>query len=95
VSDYIPTLADVCCAIAEGQLAVSLEGPVYRVSAHELRRYFNEVRPLPSISSTPAQKRSPRPEFLDWSADIQKHAALWSSGPFFSGSEQGGCVPGQ
>ena len=40
--DQIPTLADVCSAIAEGRLAATSDGRSYEVSAFELRRYFNE-----------------------------------------------------
>jgi hypothetical protein len=50
VSDRIPTLADVCCAIAEGHVSVTLDDNMYSVSALELRRYFNKSRPLPSVS---------------------------------------------
>jgi hypothetical protein len=50
VSDRIPTLADVCYAIAEGHVSVALDDNMYSVSALELRRYFNKSRPLPSVS---------------------------------------------
>jgi hypothetical protein len=50
MSDPIPTLADVCSAIAEGRLAASSDGSTYQVSAFELRRYFNTRRSLPAIS---------------------------------------------
>ena len=40
MSDRIPTLAEVCSAIAEGRLAVSSDGSTYQVSAFELRLYF-------------------------------------------------------
>ena len=41
MSDHIPTLADVCSAIADGRLAASSDGATYHVNALELRRYFN------------------------------------------------------
>ena len=50
MSDRIPTLADVCYAIAEGHVSVTLDDNMYSVSALELRRYFNKSRPLPSVS---------------------------------------------
>lgn len=51
MSDRIPTLADVCSAIAEGHIPVAVEGPMYQVNALELRRYFNKLRSLPSLAS--------------------------------------------
>ena len=51
MSDHIPTLADVCSAIAEGQIAVAIEGSMYQVNALELRRYFNRLRSIPAIAS--------------------------------------------
>ncbi len=50
MSDHIPTLADVCNAIAEGRLAASSDGFTYHVNALELRRYFDRSRSLPAIS---------------------------------------------
>jgi len=95
VSDRIPTLADLCCAIAEGHIAAAVEGSMYQVNAFELRRYFNKQRPLPTVSSSRAQSHSPRPEFLDWSEEIQQNATTWPLGPFFYASEQGGCASGK
>lgn len=50
MSDHIPTLADVCSAIAEGRLAVASDGFVYQVNAFELRRHFNRIHSLPAIT---------------------------------------------
>lgn len=52
MSDRIPTLADVCSAIAEGQISFSTDGTMYQISALELRRYRNKRRPLPSITTS-------------------------------------------
>ena len=46
MTDRIPTFADVCSAIAEGRLSVDTDGSVYQVNAFELRRYFNNRRPV-------------------------------------------------
>jgi hypothetical protein len=48
--DQIPTLADVCSAIAEGRLTATSDGQVYEVSALELRRYFNKRRSFPPLT---------------------------------------------
>ncbi|GCE20669.1 hypothetical protein [Dictyobacter kobayashii] len=50
MSDHIPTLADVCSAIAEGRLVAASDGSMYQVSAFELRRHFNKRHALPTIS---------------------------------------------
>ena len=50
MSDRIPTLAEVCSAIAEGRLAVSSDGSTYQVSAFELRRYFGKNCSIPVFS---------------------------------------------
>ena len=52
MSDRIPTLADVCSAIAEGHITTAIDGSMYQVNALELRRYFTKLYPLPIISTT-------------------------------------------
>ncbi len=54
MSDCIPTLADVCSAIAEGHLTASSDGSTYQVNALELRRYFSSCASLSNRSSLPA-----------------------------------------
>lgn len=49
--DYTPTFADLCSAIANGGVIATLDGSMYEVNAFELRRYFNQSRTLPGISS--------------------------------------------
>jgi hypothetical protein len=48
MSDRIPTLGDICSAIAEGHLTATSDGSVYQVSVRELRRYLNYLRSLPA-----------------------------------------------
>jgi hypothetical protein len=50
MSDRVPTLAEVCSAIAEGRLSVSSDGSTYQISARELRRYFSNNSSLPVFS---------------------------------------------
>jgi hypothetical protein len=61
MSDHIPTLADLCFAIAEGQLSADIEGDMYRINALELRRYFNKSWPLPSTSRPPLSRNNTNP----------------------------------
>ena len=53
MSDRIPTLADVCSAIAEGHIPAATDGSMYQVNALDLRRYFTKLRSLPTISTPP------------------------------------------
>ena len=58
MSDYIPTLADICSAIAEGLLDVDSDGLTYQVTALEVRRHFNKRRSLPALVSGSAHSSS-------------------------------------
>jgi hypothetical protein len=59
MSDRIPTLADVCSAIADGHVAASIDGCMYEVNALELRRYLDKFHSLPTVSSSIMQKLFP------------------------------------
>lgn len=67
MSDHIPTLADVCSAIAEGRLSAAFDGSTYQVSALELRRFFSVNYSLPAISSLNVLS-SVCSETADWSS---------------------------
>ncbi len=71
MSDRIPTLADLCSAIADGSIVATLEGSTYTVNALELRRYLNTFRSLPTISSTTPSALSSLAESSNWSASAQ------------------------
>ena len=71
MSDRIPTMADLCSAIADGSIVATLEGSMYTVNALELRRYLNAFRPLPTISSKPQTALSSLAESSNWSASAQ------------------------
>ncbi len=77
MSDRIPTLADVCSAIAEGQITVATDGSTYQVNALELRRYFAKLYPLPTIStaSDPSSLIDP----ATWSASTSSTSSTSSS----------------
>ena len=70
MSDRIPTFADLCCAIAEGRIAATVDGSTYSVNALELRRYLNKFRslPLPTITTVLEQSSSSRATPRNWSA---------------------------
>ncbi len=79
MSDRIPTLADLCSAIAEGSIIATLEGSMYMVNAYELRRYLNKFRSLSTISSIIPPALLTLAESSNWSASPQ--SSLCSLGP--------------
>jgi hypothetical protein len=71
MSDRIPTFADLCSAIAEGQVSATEDGSMYHINAFELRRYLNKFRSLPTISTVTAQDSPPpQPDSQDWSISV-------------------------
>ena len=62
MADRIPTLGDLCSAIAEGQIAATIDGAMYQMSVFELRRYLNKFRSLPTISTALDQSSSAHPK---------------------------------
>ncbi len=75
MSDRIPTLADICSAIADGSIVATRDGSMYEVNAYELRRYLEKVRSLPTLHSTTSQVLSPHTESSNWSATAQTSVA--------------------
>ena len=71
MSDRIPTFADLCCAIAEGRIAATVDGSTYSVNALELRRYLNKFRSLPTISSNDSQIIALHTESGKWSTSAR------------------------
>ena len=71
MADRIPTLGDLCSAIAEGQIAATIDGSMYKMSAFELRRYLNKFRSLPKISTVLDQSTSSHADADSWSASGQ------------------------
>ena len=71
MADRIPTLADVCSAIAEGKVEATKDGSVYHVNAYELRRYLNKFRVLPSLFCSLTADPAPVCDNRHWSASAQ------------------------
>lgn len=61
MADHIPTFGDLCSAIAEGQIAATIDGTMYTMNAFEVRRYLNKFRSLPTISSALDQSSPAHP----------------------------------
>ncbi len=51
MSEHIPTFADLCSAIADGQISADSDGQMYQITALELRRFLNAFRSSPSLSN--------------------------------------------
>ena len=75
MTDHVPTFADLCCAIAEGRIAATVDGSMYTINASELRRYFNKSRSLPTISSPDSQIPVFHSEAGNWSGSVQSSLA--------------------
>jgi hypothetical protein len=73
MSDRIPTLADICSAIADGSILATLEGSMYTVNAYELRRYLNKFRSLSTMSSTTPPALASLAESSNWSASTRTY----------------------
>jgi hypothetical protein len=72
MADRTPTFGDLCIAIAEGQIAATIEDAMYHLSAFELRRYLNKFRSLPDICGVlNRSSTSPHPDSASWSAAAQ------------------------
>jgi hypothetical protein len=72
MADRTPTFGDLCSAIAEGQIAATIDDAMYQLSSFELRRYFNRFRSLPDICEVLNQSSSsPHPDAASWSATAQ------------------------
>jgi hypothetical protein len=70
MSDRIPTFADLCNAIVEGQVPAMDDGSMYHINAFELRRYLNKFRSLPTISPGASQDPTSHSESQDWSISV-------------------------
>jgi hypothetical protein len=70
MADRTPTLGDLCSAIAEGDIAATLDGAMYQLNVFELRRYLNKFRslPLPTITTVLEQSSSSHATPRNWSA---------------------------
>ena len=75
MSDRIPTFADLCCALVEGNIPATIDGSTYAVNALELRRYLNKFRSLPTISSNDSQMIALHKESGNWSTSAQSQLA--------------------
>lgn len=69
MADRTPTFGDLCSALAEGQIAATVDDAMYQLSAFELRRYLNKFRSLPNICEVLDQSSSsPHSDSVSWSA---------------------------
>ena len=75
MSNHTPTFADLCSAIAEGNIGATLDGDTYQLSVYELRRYFNKSRSLPHLLSSGLPASLAVDDLMNWSASMQTSVA--------------------
>ncbi len=75
MADRIPTFADLCSAIVEGQISATIEGSMYQMNALDIRRYLNKFRSLPTISTALEQNTVPSTDAVNWSTSVQTSLA--------------------
>jgi hypothetical protein len=75
VTDRTPTLADLCCAIADGSLVAQLNGSMYEVNALELRRYLSKFRGIPSLSFASLESAPLGSDSQQWSGSTHTSVA--------------------
>ena len=71
MSDRTPTFADLCSAIADGNIVATVDGSMYEVSVLEIRRYLNKVHSQQAHSGSDAQASLPGNNSRDWSASVR------------------------
>jgi hypothetical protein len=75
VTDRTPTFGDLCCAIADGQIAATLNGSMYEVNALELRRYLGRFF-VGQMSSFSAPQAAPQAgDSQEWPASTHTSVA--------------------
>lgn len=67
MADRVTTVADLCCAIAEGHVVATVDGGTYKLSAYEVRRYLRKIRALATISPRFDQILSSHSDHDTWS----------------------------
>ncbi|MDQ6659417.1 MAG: hypothetical protein M3Z24_00465 [Chloroflexota bacterium] len=58
MSDRIPTIGDLCSAIADGYIATTIDDSMYELSVFEVRRYLNRYRSLPTPTLASASEQA-------------------------------------
>jgi len=71
MTNRIPTLADVCSAIAEGHIAAAVDGSMYQVNAFELRRYLNKLCSLPTPIVSSLSTQDPGSDSSEWATPVR------------------------
>jgi len=76
VTDRIPpTFGDLCCAIADGKIAATLNGSMYEVNALELRRYLSSFYAAQPVPFSEPQTEPQGGDSQSWSTSPHKTVA--------------------
>lgn len=75
MTDRTPTFGDLCCAIADGSIAATLNGSTYEVNALELRRYLSKFFAAQPLSCSEPETSHQASDSQDWSASTHTSVA--------------------
>ena len=75
MSDRTPTFADLCSAIADGNIVATVDGSMYEVSVLEIRRYLNRVHAQQTHPGSDAPTSLPGNNLRDWFASVRSFVA--------------------
>lgn len=75
MTDRTLTFGDLCCAIADGKIAATLNESMYEVNALELRRYFSRFLAAQPLSCSDPQAPSQASNGQDWPASTHSSVA--------------------
>lgn len=75
MTDHTPTFADLCSAIVDGSLPVTLSGSMYEVNALELRRFLGRFRSTQTAAKSDSQALPESSDSQAWSSTTQSSVA--------------------
>lgn len=75
MTDRTPTFGDLCCAIADGSIAATLNGSTYEVNALELRRYLSKFFAAQTFSYSDPEPSHQASDSQDWSTSTHTSVA--------------------
>lgn len=75
MTDRTMTFGDLCCAIADGKIAATLNESMYEVNALELRRYFSRFLAAQSRPCSDPQAPAQGSSGQEWPASTHSSVA--------------------
>ena len=75
MTDRTLTFGDLCCAIADGSLAATLNGSMYEINALELRRYLSGFFAAQTLSHSDSPTAPLSGDVQEWGASTPTSVA--------------------